>query len=333
MPAVIKTLRSSRFIEPGPYICLLATGLVILALIVSGFFPQTLLSRRYRQVKEREPVHLESIQLKRELIGALRIDVKAELPNNRWLTYEIQLLDRQGNLLASALKPAWRKSGIWQEEGESETWHEDDLMGGLDVRPTQSKDEVVTLALAILEYTDTSGRDLNDPVSFLVSVKNRAIDSRYLWAALFGTIALSVLSFFSISTTGKQVIDNSRADSEVGGRRTLGGSERLVKVTVKVNSDETSPRELNVCLWLKDSYGEQIFAGSCPMVPFFKKDDEGEIELVTGKVTKYFLLEKRDSYGFYAEVIPDAPVDRTQLTVREGVRTLGEVEIVYISMG
>ena len=332
MPAVIKTLRSSRFIEPGPYICLLATGLVILAFIVSGFLPHTLLSRRY-QLEEGEPVHLESIQLQRELIGALRIDVEAELPDNRWLTYEIQLLDRQGNLLASALKPAWRESGIWQEEGESGTWHEYNLMGGLDVRHTQNKDEVVTLALAVLEYTDTAGRELDEPVSFLVSVKNRAIDSRYLWAALLGTIGLSVLSFSSISTTGKQVLDNYRADSEVGGRTTLGGSERLVKVTVKVNSDETSPRELNVCLWLKDSYGEQIFAGSCPMVPFFKKDDEGEIELVTGKVTKYFLLEKRDSYGFYAEAIPDAPVDRTQLTVREGVRTLGEVEVVYISMG
>lgn len=330
MPVTIRTLRSRQFIEPGPYICLLATGLVILAWLVSLYLPNTLLHKRYR-VEEGEPVRLESIQLKRELIGALRIDVRAIIPDNHWVTYEIQILDGQGNLLASALKPAWKESGIWQEEGERGTWQEEDLMGGLDVRLTK-KDEVVTLALAVLEYTDTAGREIYAPVPFWVTVKNRAIDSRYLLAGLFGTTSLSILSFLASYTTGNQVINKWVQDSELGGRAILGGSKKLVKVTVNVTADETSPSHLQVNLGINDGYGEQIYARSGRLTLHFQKDDEGDIEQANGSLCQYFLLEKRDSYGFYIEVTPDAPVELTQLNVREGFRSLGQVEVVQISL-
>ncbi|CDN14057.1 hypothetical protein RintRC_4826 [Richelia intracellularis] len=38
----------------------------------------------------------------------MRVDVEARISNNQWVTYEIQLLDKQGKLIASGVKQAWR---------------------------------------------------------------------------------------------------------------------------------------------------------------------------------------------------------------------------------
>lgn len=329
MAVTTQTKSTSRFIEATPYLCALTVLIVMIAACLSLAFSRTLLSSNV-QVEPDEPVELKTVEIKPQLFGAWRIDVKASIPRNRWLTYELQLLDEQGNLVASALKEAWNESGTWQEDGESGTWQEDDLMAGLDVRSTEGKSEKLTIALAVLDYTDTSGTEIDQPVNFKVTIKTGAIDSRYLWAGFFGTIALTILSLMAVANSGKTAIGKWIGDSDVGERGIVGGADNLVELTVDVKADETCPEKLNVNLWVYDGYGEEIYTCVLPMTVTYTKD-EGTIESAKGKVNKYFVLERRGSYRFYVEVTPDQPVDRTDIIVKEKVSTICDVEVVQVS--
>lgn len=323
MSVTVKTEErgTSRFVERTPYFSLLSVLLVLLAFFVSVFFPEVLEQERV-QVRPEETVKLDPVRIERDPIGALRIDVKAILPRNTWVTYQIELFDKQGDRLANAVKEVWRESGIWREGGEKGTWSESDLLGGLDVRLGKEKQEDITIAISVSEHGTKSGNLLQDPVSFQVEVEKGVIDSRYLIAGLFGTIGFSILSFIALTNTGKKVIKKSIGDSDVGDRAILGGRDRLVKLIVLVEADETSPRRMNVELWIKDGNGEQIYSETLTATMNYKKDDNGEIQKATDRVSKLFVFEQRGSYGFYVEVVPDEPVDRTTLTVREGVKTL-----------
>ena len=123
MSVTVKTEErgTSRFVERTPYFSLLSVLLVLLAFFVSVFFPEVLEQERV-QVRPEETVKLDPVRIERDPIGALRIDVKAILPRNTWVTYQIELFDKQGDRLANAVKEAWRESGIWREGGETGTW-------------------------------------------------------------------------------------------------------------------------------------------------------------------------------------------------------------------
>lgn len=323
MAVNIQTQHTSRFIDPWPYLALGSALLVFSALIAGSFFPTKLVSTTVDASVD-EPVELPPIQLKPQRLGALRIDVRAMIQTNQWVTYEIQVLDQQGKAIASGIKQAWSESGV--EEGES--WYEDDLLGGLDVRA--KRNETVAIAINVLEYGDTSGQELDTPVPFDVTVQNGVVDTRYLWAGLFGTGTVAVVAWFATPLTGKKAIAKTINDSDPNDRATVGGSNRLVRVKIDVESDANSPRQLETRLVINDAYGEQLYRRSFPMRLSFKKEN-GKIDKATGQVQAFFLLEPRNSYGFHVEVLPDGPVDRTTLTVRDGARTLQSVEVAKIS--
>ena len=314
--------KTSRFIDPALYIAFGATSLIILALFASAFFEKVLFSKTVK-VSEEEVVKIEALKIEPQLIGALRIDANASIPSNRWVTYEIQLLDKQGKLIASATKEGWRESGY--EDGES--WNEDDLQAGLDVRA--NKNEEVTLAISVLEYADKIGREIAEPVNINVKVANGVVDTRHLFPGLFGTLALAVMTFLAVPYTGKNVISKTIDDSDPSDRATLGGADKLVRVKINVKSDETSPPTMKARLVVNDSYGEKLYEENISLNLKFHRED-GKLEKVTGFAQKFFILETQDSYGFHVEVIPDAPVDRTTLTVIDGNRTRTTVEAVHI---
>ncbi|MDY6900583.1 MAG: hypothetical protein SWZ49_21275 [Cyanobacteriota bacterium] len=349
MSASINVKKTNRFIDPALYIAFGATGFVFLALIASAFFGKVLFSKNVR-VAEEEVVKIEALKLEPQLVGALRIDTKASIPNNHGVVYEIQLLDKQGKMIASATKDAWRESGIWYEDGESGTWNEDDLDAGLDVRA--KKGEEVTVAISVLEYENLSGgkarslttfsvddvigNQANKPkpkvnyVNFDVKITNGVVDGRHLWPGLFGTLALAVMTYIAAPRSGKKVISKTINDSDPSERATLGGADKLVRVKINVTSDETSPRTMQAKLVINDSYGEQLYSETIPLSLKFHRED-GKLEKVTGFAQKFFVLETQDSYGFHVEVTPDAPVDRTTLTVIDGNHTRTPVEVVHVS--
>ncbi|MEO1429626.1 MAG: hypothetical protein AAFV71_11280 [Cyanobacteria bacterium J06633_8] len=349
MSASINVKKTSRFIDPALYFAFGATAFVFLALIASASFGKVLFSKTVR-VAEQEVVKIEALKLEPQLVGALRIDAKASLPDNHSVIYEIQLLDKQGKLIASATKDAWRQSGTWYEDGESGSWSENDLDAGLDVRA--KKNEEVTVAISVLEYENLSGgrarslttfsvddlignqankpKSTKNSVNFDVEITNGVIDNRHLWPGLFGTLALAVMTFIAAPGIGKKVISKAINDSDPSERATLGGANKLVRVKINVTSDETSPRTMEAKLVINDSYGEQLYSENIPLRLTFHRED-GKLEKVTGFAEKFFVLETQDSYGFHVEIIPDQPVDRTVLTVIDGNHTRRAVEAVHIS--
>jgi hypothetical protein len=323
MAVTVNQQETHRFVDPFIYLALGSVGLVLLAFVVSGFFKRTLVSTSVT-VSPEDTLEIKDVRLEATLIGALRVDVKALLPTNQWVTYEIQLRDQETDqVIAAAIKQAWKESGTWYEDGESGTWQEQDVKGGLDVQATQP--EEITVALSVLEYGNTAGQTLDLPVKFRVLVQNGVVDTRYLWIGFVGTVALATLSLISIPNTGRTVIRTTLDDSDPRDRAQVGGADTLVRVAVKVLSDETSPQKLDVHLRINNSYGEQVYADVTP-VNLAKFGEDTRV----GRLHRFFILDPRDSYGFQVEVLPDAPVDQTTLTVREGSRTLKSVKVVEI---
>ncbi len=326
MHVTVDTKKTRRFLEPWAYVALGASALVFLALLTSSSFKKTLASKNITATKG-QPVKLETLELKPQPVGALRVDAEALIRSNQWVTYEIQLLDSQGKLLGSAVKEAWRESGTWREGGESGSWSEKDLKGGIDVRA--KKNEKLTVAINVLGYGDTRGRELNLPVPLRVKVENGVVDTRHLYPGFFGSLALGIMSLIATRHIGKVAIAKTINDSDPRQRGELGGANKLVRVNVNIAADETSPREFEVKLVINDSYGEQVYGRSYPVKVNLKKEN-GKITGAKAKLQAFFILEKRDSYVFCVEVLPDSPVDRTSLKVRDGVRTLKPVEVVHI---
>ncbi|PZV14480.1 MAG: hypothetical protein DCF22_08815 [Leptolyngbya sp.] len=327
MSSAPKTQLTARFLDPFTYLTLLSVVGVFACLVFSPIFMRSLVSKTI-QVDPDIPEQLAPIQLKKEPIGALRIDVSAAIPDNHWVTYEIQLKDQQGQVIASGIKQAWRESGSWSEEGESGIWTEDDLVGGLDVRSTKS--EPITIVLDVLEYSDISGKEIDQPVPFEISVVNGAVDTRYLWTGILGTAFLAFLALVVTPFSGKVVIDKLIGDSDISGRAILGGSNNLIRVSVNITADENSPRVLNVLVVINDGNGEQLYSDSHRIYLSFKKSESGKVTAAKGKLSTFFILESRSSYGFHVEVTPDSTIDRTALIVREHCKTLIPVSVTSL---
>ena len=323
MPVDVKTQKSKRFRDFSPLIALGALGLIACAGFASGLLQKTLFTRSLNLSPE-ESITVGPIQLKKSIIGALRIDVSAVIPTNHWITYEIALVDAEGNLLASAMKQAWRESGTWREDGESGTWEEQDLQGGLDIR--SGKAEQINIELSVLEYGTTSGEALDSSATLEIVIKNGVVDTRYLMVGSITTLLLTGFSFYSVYTSGKYVIKKSIGDSDLGGRGVTGGADNLIKAIVAVTSDEKSPSKFTVDFSIKNKNGEEIYFHQFSLNRSgFQTNDSYRQSLKT-----FFLLEPRDSYRFYVEVVPDGPVDRTRLTVQEGAHTILEPDIIHI---
>ncbi len=303
------------------------TLLLLLLWLLSPAFAKTLLTTNLRVFPD-EQVALAPLRVTPRFLGALRVEATANLPNSRWVTYEIQVLDAQQQPILAGIKQAWRESGTWSEDGESGTWSEEDLRGGFDFRSKQS--ETITIAVQVLEYGNTAGAELNEPVDFFVRVQSGAIDGRYLGLGAVGVGAIALMSAISTSLNGKWVLVRATEDSDVSGRAVLGGKQLLVKVAVNVRADETTPKSLRVQLIVRDRVGDDIYTNAYPMAMQYQRDDEGEILGATGSIVAYFTLVPRADYGFAVEVTPDEPVERAELIVSEGIRTFAPVTVTCI---
>jgi hypothetical protein len=326
MGETINTQRTGKFIDWSVHVALAAFLLSFLTLIVSPFFQRTLL---YKTVtaSEGEPFKLEPVQLSANSIGAMSVDAEAQIAANEWVTFEIQLLDQSGKIVAAGIKEGWRETGSWYEDGESGTYDESDTLGGMDVKA--KKDEKLTVAIALLEYGTVQGTELDKPVPFQVTVKSGVMDVGYFWFGTIGSFFLWLMTMVAAKKSGKKVINEKINDSDPTGRATVGGENKLVRVIVEIEADETSPSQLEVCLFVNDAYGEQIFAESVAVNVNVEKED-GKFKKATAKLNRYFTFSQATSYGFHAEIHPDEPIDRTKLIVKDAARTIFPVDVIEI---
>jgi hypothetical protein len=321
-----KTYSTRKFIEPATILRWFAFGLISVAIVASWFMGRTQIRKTLSVEPDPEDyVEVGSLTLEPSAIGALRIKAEAQIPSNHWVTYELILLDRQGKVVTSAMKEAWSESGTWSEDGESGTWSEEDLDAGLDVK-AQNR-ETLTLAVSVLDYTTTSGQEITASVPISVKASTGVV---YRTPLYWGWIVISVLSWMSgriIKTgCGRQVMFKTIPDSDVGARGTLGGARRLVHLRLEIVSDETTPPILHPTVWIRNAEGEDIYRQTYHVTtPQLMGQASRKSEL-----NAYFRLLEKGSYGFYVEVMPDASVDRTTITVFDGAKTAGRVSVTDI---
>ena len=319
---------TARFLDPWPWLSLMATGLMFYFSLSSPAYRQGMLATYITVEPDEQEAVTSPFMLNPSDVGALRVFVKANIPEGRWLTYEIQLRDAQGEVVAAALKEAWHESGPWYEDGESGTWHESDVRGGLDVRSRQP--ETVTLSLAVLDYTNTAGQGIDEPISFWVDVSNGVVDTTYFWPGVVGTTLLSLLALWATRHSGDQVIVASVEDSDPSDRAILGGADSLVRADIDIWGDETSPQQFQVQVNISDGTGTVIHSQEYPIRPTMHKDDGGKLERTTASLKLFFLIQPLSSYRFSVEVLPDGPIDRTTLTVARDARTRLPVKVTQL---
>ncbi len=325
----IQQYKTQQFTEWAPLACKGALGLMAIATLLSFFLPRQVLDERVTIAAE-EVATIGPIQPQQSPIGAMRIDAEAQLPANSWATFELQILDEQGEVIASSLKPAWRESGTWREDGESGTWDEEDAKGRFDIRQA-TIDSPVSIAVSSLEQGSANGQPLSQPVTYRVRVWDGAVDRRFLWSGLVGVGLLTWITGASVSRTGRVAVSKSIGDSDLMARTQVGGPDALVQVVISVLSDDTSPPFLTANFFLKDSQGEAVYEKQVPIDLSFKREN-GKIDSARGQCALDLIIEPQASYGFYVEITPDMPVDKTTLKVIQGARRTGPVEVTHLKL-
>jgi hypothetical protein len=311
-------LTTGRFIDRWAYLALGVFGLMVIALVTAAIWQKPLINRTLA-VPIDSRTTLPPIPIQPSLWGALRVDVAAQLPTGEGATYDLQILDAQGRVIASAVKDAWSESGSWSEEGESGTWSEAELQAGLDLRASRA--EPITIAIGVQDHTTALGKPLDTPVTFKVKVDAGAIDDRYLWAGFIGTLCTSLLALLAVPTSGHRVIAKTLSGPEITQRATMGGPNRLLRLVVKVAGYNSCPSSVKLHLTIQDAEGTARFQDDIYLTINYTKND-GKITGANATYTAFILLEPQGSYGYRVAITPNESIKKTTLIVSEDARTL-----------
>jgi hypothetical protein len=180
----------NRWVDKTPYL-LLSMGVCIFGLtIISPIWLTKKLDKTITLSAEDTQV-LGPVDIASQSFGTTRVEVEAQLGNQRWAIYEVQLLDRDDRLVLAGVKNAWRESGTWSEDGESGTWEEADKGSGFDLHLRQA--EPVKIVVSLVEVSDTQGRVLQEPVKLRVTVYQGAIETLPLWLGASSLIIIGGL--------------------------------------------------------------------------------------------------------------------------------------------
>ena len=317
MPVRVETRKTSRFIDPWLCLAIAAALAILVAGIVSLASPDTLIDHQI-EVPPSKTVRLEPISVRPAPWGAIRINVRARLRPNRWVAFEIQVLDEEDRLLGSAIKEAWRRSASSQGSN---------LRGGLDLRPDRPRS--LTLAIAVLDAGPSVRGRRTGPVAFTVRATQGVADGRYLLAGFLGCSALAALAVLSRSFSGTPAIAKTIVDSEVCDRATVGGPGNLVRVIITTKLDETRPERVDVCLRVRNAWGELAYTQRRSVnVRQYLNSNSESIQVNTEWL---LILQERGSYSFFAAVTPDEPVYFATLQVLERARTTPMADVTTVT--
>ena len=329
MTVNVSRIKTTRFLDAWAYFPALISFVLFLLIFGAPFFAQILVNKKV-QVTEEEPVKVDTFVVKPSDWGAFRVDVQADFPLNHWVIYEIQLVDKNGKVIASAMDEAWRESGTWYEDGESGKWQESDRLGGFDFRSPEP--EELDLIIEVLESGTTSGQARDLTVSFDVDVTKHVVNRNYLGWGLFFSSGLSIMALVTTSMSGEKAISKNTKNSDLSDRTVVGGKDSLVRVKIKAKVNRNSPNKIKFNLAINNAYGEIIYQNSYSDVSVMWRKVNGTITGGIGNLDLFFILEPRSSYGFQVSILPDDPVTQTFLVVRDGAKNLNleGVEVVYL---
>ena len=329
MAVQVSSKKTSKFIDHWAYFPWGIAAILFLAIFFSGSTTKVQLNKEVKATEE-EPVKVGTLELDPKKPGALKIDVKSSFPSNHWVVYELQLVDQQGQVIASAIDEAWWEKGTWREQGESGTWSKSDLLGGLDLKSQNL--EKIDLVIAVLESGTRAGQSANLTVSFRVNATSGVIQTKHLfWGSVCSAI-LGILAIKATKVSGQKVISRKIADSDPKGRTVLGGEDRLIHVQIKTRFDENVPSHARINLRINNGLGEKVYDNTERIVPKITKV-ESLGAVVVSKIDireSFFIFQERGSYSFQVQVEPDQPVEWTSLDVREGAQSLTAIDVAEI---
>lgn len=310
MPVTAETQLTARFIRRGFYLALLAILLVLAVFLNTRSINQTLYSKTILVAKN-EPLTLTTVELAPSWLGTVKVEASALVPKNRQVTYAIQLLTPQGQLLHSTPQHAERRN----------------QKGSLDTRSVGFTQATASIAIAVLNYTDATGNELQQPIFLRVNIRKIELDSRYLWFGCLGIASLGIISLathkFSPTITA---IRTSAANNAIEGRGVLGGPKQLVRVNLKLISNQKPTRRIEVTWCIVNEVGEIIYDSTLPVTLKFNPKKA----LAIAKLERYFILSERGIYQFYVIAPPYEQIQRTILIVRDRARTFGPVKVKRI---
>jgi hypothetical protein len=265
-------------------------------------------------------------------VKILQVEAIASLPSNRWMTYEIQLVNARQELLLRAVKESWRESGRWQEAGESGTWDESDTSALLNLRPDQAQEPVQVL-LQVLEISDTQGQEISEPVFFTVTVRQDPLNAFPLWLGWLATAGLTGLSFWAVRRTGRQVIRERCDNKAVGGQwqgtmRAFGAvtAHRLVRVSIHIRSDPDYSPSANVICRVYDRAQKNLWDTNNSVKMRAVKSNQKAI--CHQGFHQYFLsFDRSGDYEFVVQVYCSCKLQKVLVSVRDDTRTVANVTV------
>ncbi len=340
MPYISKRYHSKDFVEYTPYYCLGIHLFLWLVLLFSSSSPQTLVNQTVttKVVDGKTVAKLEPIVLKKNYMGAHRIDVKPIMRNQTFLNYEIQLQDQTGKVVVSAIKPAWinNRSAI-----------DGDLLGRIDFRVSQRRQKL-TPVIVVLGYFDDIGRPLYQDalqnnssnqkvyanIRFRIKIVDGVIDTNHIWMGIIGTLLMTILCFYSVRKTGELVIEKDIYKNYFTAIAEFKDPNKLVEVKVKFIVDGILPDNLLISLWVCDN-NDQLFYHDEEKIIYLNSlleyPSDAKILERIGNHIFYFLLPKPGKYTFHIRLNSHECFKPTYLWVKEGVKTLSGVDIIEIT--
>jgi hypothetical protein len=322
---------TGRYIDLALYTCVIAFVVVVLGVLGGGLLEQEYLSQ-VAAVRSGESVNLAPIQFQRLSYGALRLEVVALIEANRWITYEVELRDRQDQVLFSAIKPGWRESGTWREEGESGTWDEADLDAVLELKVTET--EPITIRLNLLDYTTTNGTDINEPATLKVTLR-RGLDSGMLWWGLLGTGIILVGAFWWGPFGGDRLIHSlSNQDSELVLQALLARGRPLLRLTITLTSTHQSQFHRTLRVRIRSLDGTHTFYTNrheLNLSSNIKRNEDGEVTQARAVQHTFLISPQAMEVALIVEV-PDLTLkDRVSVTLEQGVHTRWTVPVQVLT--
>ncbi len=136
---------------------------------------------------ESGPVESQPFALTRSsFLPGYRINVRARLPENHEMTYEVTLLQADRQDAFSYQQNVWTERGIWREGWESGIWRESDLEESFTFVPHQTGRFLLSFELEELERAPTwTTADPIAPVQITYSVVSGAVSPGLLWGSFF----------------------------------------------------------------------------------------------------------------------------------------------------
>lgn len=229
-----------------PWALALLPAIPLAVLLLAGLVPPRSLT--FRPAADRsllsEPFRLESGPL-----GSPLLQVEATIPRDTNLTYQLELLDPNGQVVLELSRDGWRETGTWTEDGQSGTYDESDTAVPLLLRPAASGPH--RLRLRLEELSGADGQPRAEPVGFRARLRPHRVNAPLLLLTAAAGLVSSVCAWMGIYGHCRRVHRLRLEEGRARLRADLGPGLVRLWITVRYEPEAQAPLPQSVPLRLQ----------------------------------------------------------------------------------